>query len=118
MKNFMKSTALVASLALGATAAAANGTFGFQTTVEDDSSITIDLVRAPDAGVLAIYDYTGGEFGDLLGTADLEAGANDDVIVPLDVNQAQTLAAVIFAGDISSPDMAAGWVELEVSDDS
>lgn len=117
MTNILKTTALIAALSIGTTAVA-NGTFGFQTTVSDDDSITIDLVRASDAGVLAIYDYTNGEFGDLLGTTDLNAGVNDDVVVNLDTNVADQLAAVIYAGDVSTPDMASGWMELDVSDDS
>lgn len=117
MKNLMKSTALVAALGLG-TAVAADANFGFQTTVADDSSIQIDLVRTADAGVLAIYDYSTGEFGDLLGTVELNAGANADVIVPLDANTADTVAAVIYEGELTDPTMASNWIELDVSDDS
>lgn len=117
MKNLMKSTALVTALGFG-TAAVADASFGFQTQVEDDSSIMIDLVRASEPGVLAIYDYSAGEFGDLLGTVEINAGANVDVIVPLDVNAANQLAAVVYEGEVSDPTMAAGWIELDVSDDS
>lgn len=117
MKNLMKSTALVAALTMG-TAATAAGSFGFQTTVEEDSTIMIDLVRTNEAGVLAIYDYSTGDFGELLGTVDLNAGANADVIVPLDVNRADTLAAVIYEGDLTEPTMASGWIELDVQEDS
>ncbi len=117
MTNIMKSTALIAALSLG-TAATANGTFGFQTQVQSDSSITIDLVRTSSTGVLAIYDYSTGEFGELLGTADLNAGANVDVLVTLDVNTASQLAAVIYEGEMQTPATATGWVELDVSDDS
>lgn len=115
MTNLMKTTAFAAILGVSATAASAAG-FGFQTTVSDDSAITLDLVRADDAGVVVIYDYTGGEFGDVLGTADLNAGANDDVIIPLDNNIAQELAAVIYAGPMTEPSMAVNWIELDVSD--
>ena len=117
MTNIMKSTALIAALSLG-TAATAEGTFGFQTIVDDDSSIMIDLVRTSSAGVLAIYDYSTGEFGELLGTADLNAGANADVNVTLDPNNANQLAAVIYEGEIQTPAMASGWMELDISDDS
>lgn len=117
MTNIMKSTALAAALSIG-TVAAADATFGFQTTVEDDSSIMIDLVRTPSEGVVAVYDYSTGEFGDLLGSAPLNAGANIDVLVQLDVSTAQTLAAVIYEGDLQDPTMASNWIELDVSDDS
>ena len=140
MTNIMKSTALIAALSLG-TAATAEGTFGFQTIEDDDSSIItqlqkfgqtqnflkrfgdrgvdeFDLVRTSSAGVLAIYDYSTGEFGELLGTADLNAGANADVNVTLDPNNANQLAAVIYEGEIQTPAMASGWMELDISDDS
>ncbi len=116
MTNLMKSTALIAALSLG-TVAAAEGNFGFQTLVQDDSSITISLVRTTAAGVLAIYDYSGGEFGDLLGTADLNAGANSDVNVTLDPNNTTLLAALIYEGEVTTPDMATGWIELDVQDE-
>ena len=116
MTNLMKTTALVAALGMG-TAAAADGTFGFQTTVEDDSTIMIDLVRTSEAGILAIYDYSTGDFGELLGFTELNAGANADVIVPVEHNGAEQLAAVIYEGDLSDPTMASGWMELDVSED-
>lgn len=116
MTNLMKTTALIAALGMG-TAASANGTFGFQTTVADDSTITIDLVRTSEAGVLAIYDYSTGEFGELLGYTTLNAGANADVIVPVEANGAESLAAVIYEGDLTDPTMASGWMELDVSEE-
>jgi hypothetical protein len=112
----MKTTALIAALSLG-TAATASNTFGFQATVEDDSSIMIDLVNTSAAGTLAVYDYSTGEFGMLLGTVPLSAGANTDVTVPLDANSANEVAAVIYEGDVTSPSMAAGWVQLRVTED-
>ncbi|SEW42561.1 hypothetical protein SAMN04488515_2977 [Cognatiyoonia koreensis] len=115
MTNLMKTAAFAAVLGMSATAATAAG-FGFQTTVNDDSAITLDLVRADEAGVVVIYDYTGGEFGDVLGSADINAGANTDVIIPLDNNIAQELAAVIYAGPMSEPSMAANWIELDVTE--
>lgn len=117
MTNIFKSTALIAALSLGS-AATAESTFGFQTQVEDDSSIMLDLVRTEAAGVVAIYDYSNGEFGELLGSTPLAEGANTDVLVQLDVNTAQQLAAVIYEGDLSDPTMASNWIELDVSDDS
>lgn len=116
MTNLIKSTALVAALTLG-TAASAYDTFGTQMIVDDNDSITVDLVRASEAGVLAVYDYSKGEFGELLGTADLNAGANTDVNVPLELNNAQTVAAVIYSGEITSPEMGAGWMEFDVAEE-
>lgn len=117
MTNIMKTTAIAAALSIG-TMAAADASFGFQTIVEEDSSITLDLVRTPTEGVVAIYDYSTGEFGELLGTSPLNAGANADVLVQLDVNTASTLAAVIYEGDLQDPTMASNWIELDISEDS
>lgn len=117
MFNFAKATALVAALGTG-TAATAVGSFGFQTIVEDDSTITLDLIRSDEAGIVAIYDYSTGEFGEVLGTAPINAGANADVLIQLDPNTASTLAAVIYEGELTDPTMASGWIELDVSDDS
>ena len=117
MTNFAKTTALVAALGMGS-AAAADGWFGTQSIVDDNSSITLDLVRTDMAGFVAIYDYSTGEFGEMLGMAELNAGANDDVNVQLELNNAQTLAAVIFQGEIGDPAIATGFLELDVSEDS
>ena len=117
MFNFIKTTALVAAVGAGTTASA-DAWFGLQSQVESDSSIVLDLIRTDEAGMVAIYDFTGGEFGEVLGMADLNAGANADVIVPLEASNAQTVAAVIYQGEMTEPTMAANWMELEVSDDS
>ena len=117
MFNFAKSTALVAALGTG-TAAAADGWFGLQSTVEDNGVITLDLIRTDEAGVVAIYDYSTGEFGEFLGMAELNAGANDDVRVPLELNTANTLAAVIYQGEMTEPAMGVNFIELDVSDES
>ncbi|WP_373634833.1 hypothetical protein [Yoonia sp. SS1-5] len=113
----MKTTAIVAALGMGS-AAVAEANFGLQATVEDDSTITLDLVRTSESGILAIYDYSKGEFGDLIGTASLDAGVNTDVKVSLDPNGAQDVAAVIYEGELTTPSEASNWIELEVSEDS
>lgn len=117
MTNLMKSVAAAALIAASTTVATAAG-FGIQTTVEDDSSITLDRVRADADGVVVIYDYSGGDFGAVLGSADLNSGANVDVRVQLDPNIAQTLAAVIYEGPMTEPSMAVDWIELDISDES
>ncbi|WP_341366516.1 hypothetical protein [Yoonia sp. BS5-3] len=115
MNTLMKTTAIIAALGLG-TVAAAEATFGLQNTVDDDGLITIELVTTPQDGILAIYDYSTGEFGELLGTADLHAGANTDVKVSLDPSGAVDIAAVVYEGDLQEPTMASAWIELDVND--
>lgn len=117
MNTFVKTTAIAAALTLG-TAAAAESNFGLQTVVDNNNAITVDLVRTDAAGMLAIYDYSGGKFGEVLGTAPLTAGVNSTVKITLDNNASEELAAVIYEGDVTEPTMASGWMELSVSDDS
>ena len=67
-----------AAVAMTAGAASAN-TFGFQESVEDRNSIELDLVTAGADGVVEIYNLKAGEQGVLLGSAPVNAGANDDL---------------------------------------
>ena len=118
MNTMLKTAALTAALALGSSAAYANN-FGFQTQVDDSNSITLDLVTADADGFVVIYDYDGGEFGDIVGQAPVQMGANADVIVPLDGDtMAADLAAVLYAGPITTPMEADAWIELDVENDS
>ncbi len=113
----MKTTAFAAIMALMTTGASAAG-FGYQTLVDSNGSITLQLVRADEAGVVVIYDYTGGEFGEILGSSEIAAGANVDLMVMLENNAATDLAAVIYAGPMTEPSMAVNWIELDVRNDS
>ncbi|MEY1555839.1 hypothetical protein AB3Y40_09415 [Yoonia sp. R2331] len=118
MNTLMKTTALAATLALGTTAAYANN-FGFQTLVEDNNTIELNLVTSDADGFVVIYDYAGGEFGEVLGTVEVSEGANDDLVVPLDPAANTTdIAAVLYAGPITTPMEADAWITLDVSDDS
>lgn len=62
---------------------------------ESCSAIIIDTVRADNGGVLEIYEYHGGEMGDLLGSQELSPGANADVHVMLDRAACQDILAVL-----------------------
>ena len=118
MNTFVKATAIAATLALGATASVAAPNFGFQTKVDDDNAINLNLINTDAEGFVVVYDYTGGEFGDVLGTTPLAAGSNPDVRVILDAaNTASLIAAVVYTGPITNPMEADAWIELEVDDD-
>ena len=117
MKTLMKSAALVSAIALTSTAAVANS-FALQDNVMDDMTVTIDLVTSDTDGYVVIYDYTGGEFGDALGMHEVNAGANDDVIITLDNNIAQEFAAVLYNGEVTMPSKSAAWIELDIKEDS
>ena len=119
MNTLIKTTALTAALALGSTAALATNSFGFQTSVDDSNSIELNLVNSAADGFVVIYDYDGGEFGEIVGQAEVTAGANADLLIPLDgTTQADDLAAVLYAGPITNPMEADAWIELDVEMDS
>lgn len=118
MNTFMKATAVAATLAIGATASFAAPNFGFQTRVSDDNSIDLRLINTDAEGFVVVYDYSGGEFGEVMGMQPLAAGANPDVTVTLDpAIQTALMAAVVYTGPVTNPMEADAWIELEVDED-
>lgn len=115
MNTILKNAALAAALVLGATSVTADN-FGFQTQVDDDGAIMINLIRATEPGVV-VYDFTGGEIGDQLGMADVNAGANADVRVNLDNSTAKQVVAIVYAGEATTPDMGVAMMEFDVEAD-
>lgn len=116
MKNIMKTAAFAASVGMAATALTAETYFGLQNVVMDDNSITIDLIVAEMDGNVAIYDFSGGGIGELLGSSSINMGANDDVVVNLGENiEGPRVLAVVYEGDITTPDMGAATMTLDVS---
>jgi hypothetical protein len=89
------SLALVAALGSVSAAAASESYFTFGNTISAKSTVDFDLVRAEGAGTVAIYDYTGGVKGVLLGMADVNSGANTDLKIAVPPNAAQQLLAEI-----------------------
>ena len=70
-----------AAVAVTASAASADSYFGFGQTLDAGSAVEINLVTAESNGVLEIYNYAGGQTGELLGSTPVNAGANADVRV-------------------------------------
>ena len=94
--TLIKSIALAAAtIAATASFASANNAFPTGETFEASDTFRFDVLRAEGAGVLAIYDYTGGERGRLLGTEDVRAGVNTDVKVNLGLGAFQDVLAVL-----------------------
>lgn len=121
MNTLMKVTATAAALAFGASAAYANSGFGVQEVIMDDNAVTIDLVVADTDGVVALFDYSGGELGEMIGMTTVNAGANDDVIINLDpaypLQAQERIAALLFEGeDMSDPLTATARINLDVAD--
>lgn len=116
MLNLMKTAAVASALTLAGTAAFANNSFGQQMDIMDNaSSVAIELVNSNTDGFVVIYDYQGAEFGDVLGMIDVNAGANRDVIIPLDLPTDNDVAAVLYNGDVTTPAEAAAWIEIDVN---
>lgn len=113
--NKIAAIALVSTIGLAGVASAENY-IGLQENVMADGYVTIKTVTVDQPGTLAIYDYQGGTFGDLLGTAPLTMGANDAVKVQLDKQLIadHSVAAVVYAGPVTTPDQAVYWEDLGV----
>ena len=92
-----KTFALVAAtVAATASAASANTYFAAQESVADNTTvISFDLVTADTAGVLEVYELRRGEQGVLLGSTQLNAGANSDVRVNVGNTTANEVVAVV-----------------------
>lgn len=87
---FKKFAIASAVIAISASAAAANGSFGHLDGLnEGASTYEVNLIRSADAGVVSIETLT----GDVLGTASVNAGANSNVLVPLQGSFEQDVVA-------------------------
>ena len=96
---FTKTLTIAATAtALTAGAASADSYFGFAESFEDRNSIELPLVAAEGDGVLEIYNLKAGEQGALLGTATVNAGANEDVRVNIGNGFKTDVLAVLKVG--------------------
>lgn len=91
----------IAALTLAATATSASATsyFSFGETIDRSSVVDLGTVRATSDGVVEIYDFNGNEFGKLLGTQMVNAGANSNVRVNTMVPPLNDVVAVLRIGD-------------------
>lgn len=119
----MSYTKTIAALTLGTalafgSVASAESTFGNQMVADmDANTITLDTVTADEAGYVVIYDYTGAEIGEAFGHADIQMGANADVIVGIDGLVVGNLIAVLYTGtydETMMPDPATAVTTLEI----
>jgi len=95
---FKTSLILAAAVAMTTTAASADNSFGFGDTLDNRSTLDLDLVRSSSAGVVEIYDDANGKLGRLLGTESVKAGANRDVRVNIGRRHNQDVIAVLKIG--------------------
>lgn len=81
--KLLTAAALIA--ASTASVASANSYFGVVTTLDSANTLDLGTVRAAADGVVEIYDYRAGQQRELLGSAMVNAGANQDVRVSVPV---------------------------------
>ena len=91
----MKTLALATAAVLTAGAASADSYFGFGETLEDASTVELNLVTAERDGVVEIYDFARGETGALLGSSMVSAGANSDVRIEIGSRNLTDVIAVL-----------------------
>ncbi len=73
----------LAALALTAGAASAENTFSLDRARSTAASLALANVQADQAGTVEVYSYEGGDIGQYLGSAAVEAGATGAVDVAL-----------------------------------
>lgn len=97
MKTSFTALAAAAFVAVAGSAAVASPVI-LQGDASDTSYVELGLVRADAATTVEIYDYHAGEKGELLGSAPIHAGANQNVKVRLGETPSNDVIAVLSDG--------------------
>lgn len=95
IKTIAFAAATVAALG---TVASAESYFELGENLNANSVLDLGLVRAQNDGVVEIYTNNGGELGNLIGTANVHAGANSDVRVNVGTAPNQDVIALLKVG--------------------
>ncbi|NCO87234.1 MAG: hypothetical protein GW886_11465 [Rhodobacterales bacterium] len=93
-----KITLALAAAALMGTASLASASinaFDFSRTVAAQDTLSIGLVRATNTGTVEIYNVLDSDYANLLGSTDVNAGANRDVRVNVGLKPLQDVVAVL-----------------------
>ena len=92
----IKKIALIAATIAGtASIASADSYFQLNERLQSSSILDLGIVRSEAAGVVEIYDYSGGQVGALLGTEAVNMGANADVRVNAPLRTAENVIALL-----------------------
>lgn len=91
----IKTLVLAAAVAATGSVAAADSYFTLTDRLDNSTIVNIGTVSADAAGVVELYDFSRGEAGRLLGTTNVNAGANTHVRVNLDARPRQEVLAVL-----------------------
>lgn len=73
--------------------------FSFGNYLEPTSVLDFGLITTDAPATLEVYDFAGGDRGELLGTTDLNIGANTDVTVNVGIPPQQDVLAQIRTED-------------------
>ncbi len=92
----IKKIALIAATIAGtASIASADSYFQLNERLQSSSILDLGTVRSEAAGVVEIYNYSGGQVGALLGTEAVNMGANSDVRVNAPLRTAENVIALL-----------------------
>jgi hypothetical protein len=95
MKTLTLTVAAAAIAATGTIASASNSYFITERLFEDTSYVDLELVRSESDAVVEIRDYRLGEPGALLGSTDVNAGANHNLKINLGTRPLGDVIAVL-----------------------
>jgi hypothetical protein len=98
MNRSIAALSLVTLAASAGMAAADTSYLPIPTPYDGSSTVDFDFVRADGAGVVEIYTYNAGQQGDLIGSAPVVAGANDNLRVDVGIGTQLDLIAVLRVG--------------------
>lgn len=91
----IKTIVLAAAVAATGSIAAADNYFTLGDRLDNSTTVDLGTVTADAAGVVELYDYSLGEAGRLLGTTNVNAGANSYVRVNLGTHPREDVLAVL-----------------------
>ncbi len=118
IRTRIAAAATAATLAF-AGAAGAQGYFIPPDALEVDKTyVQIDTMNLPADGVVAVYDYSGAEFGEMLGSEPVTAGINTDLRIAFSQPAIGRIALVYLVGTEDDPATAEGWMEIDVENGS
>lgn len=86
---------LLAAITLGSIASADESYFTCMSPLQRDASLELGNITAEGAGVVEVYDFRLGEQGELLGTVEVNEGANSDVRLNIGMPPLGDLLAVL-----------------------
>lgn len=114
LRTRIAAAATAATLAF-AGAAGAEGYFVPPDAIEIDKTyVKIDTMNLPADGIVAVYAYTGAEFGEMLGSEAVTEGVNTDLRISFSQPAVDRIALVYLSSAEDDPATAEGWMEIDV----